>query len=91
MIKAVKIFIEVMGWLIITGIVTLCVGLLYLFLFYTHWENDTVALIVLIAGFIVGAILATKNQHQVRNNGMALKHSSNLLNSFFISLGLTDI
>lgn len=60
MIKAVKIFIEVMGWLIIAGTITLCVGVLYLCLFYTHWENDTVALIVLIAGFIIGAILATK-------------------------------
>jgi uncharacterized membrane protein YoaK (UPF0700 family) len=60
MIKAVRIFIEVMGWLIITGSVTLCAGMLYLFLFYTHWENDTVAFVVLISGFIAGAVLATK-------------------------------
>jgi uncharacterized membrane protein YoaK (UPF0700 family) len=60
MIKAVKIFIEIMGWLMITSSVTLCVGMLYLFLFYTHWENDTVAIVVLIVGFIAGAVLATK-------------------------------
>ena len=60
MVKAVKILIEIIGWIAIAGSVTLCFGLFDIFIIYTNWENDYVALAILIIGFVFGAIWATR-------------------------------
>ena len=60
MIKAIKILIEIIGWIAITASVTLCFGLIDLFIIYTYWENDYVALAILVIGFLAGVIIATR-------------------------------
>lgn len=59
MIKAIKILIEIIGWLAIAGGPTLAFGGISL-LVYSKWENEIVALSILIVGFIIGAIWATR-------------------------------
>ena len=59
MIKAIKILIEIIGWLAIAGGTTLAFGGISL-LVYSKWENEIVALSILIVGFIIGAIWATR-------------------------------
>jgi hypothetical protein len=58
-IKALKILIETIGWITIAGGTTLAFGGLS-FLVYSKWENEIVAIAILIVGFIIGAIWATK-------------------------------
>lgn len=59
MIKAFKILIEIIGWIAIAGGTTLAFGGIS-FLVYSKWENEIVAIAILIAGFIIGAIWATR-------------------------------
>ena len=59
LIKAIKILIEIIGWVTIAGGTTLAFGGIS-FLVYLKWENETIALAILITGFIIGAIWATK-------------------------------
>lgn len=59
MIKALKILIEIVGWIAIAGGITLAFGGISL-LIYLRWENEIVAVTILIAGFIIGAIWATR-------------------------------
>lgn len=59
MTKALKILIEIIGWITIAGGTTLAFGGIS-FLVYSKWENEIVALIILIVGFIIGAIWATR-------------------------------
>jgi glucose uptake protein GlcU len=59
LIKTIKILIEVVGWLAIAGGTTLGAGLISIVI-YTQWENKTIALAILIIGFIIGAIWATR-------------------------------
>jgi len=58
LIKAIKIVIEIIGWLTIAGGSTLGAGTIS-FIIYSESENRIVALAILIAGFIAGAIWAT--------------------------------
>lgn len=59
MIKAVKILIEIIGWITIVGGTTLAFGGIS-FIVYSKWENEIVALAILIFGFVIGAIWATR-------------------------------
>ncbi|MGZ3880381.1 MAG: hypothetical protein ACXVLT_09530 [Flavisolibacter sp.] len=59
MIKAIKILIEAIGWLTIAGGTTIAFGGIS-FIVYSKWENEIVALAILVFGFIVGAIWATR-------------------------------
>jgi hypothetical protein len=59
MIKAIKIFIEIIGWLAIAGGATLGIGLIAFFV-YSKWENEIIPFAILIVGFIGGAIFATR-------------------------------
>lgn len=59
MIKAIKILIEIIGWLAIAGGVTLGAGLVSLII-YSKSENKAIAFAVLIVGFLTGAIWATR-------------------------------
>lgn len=59
MIKAIKILIEIIGWLAIAGGTSLVFGGISFFI-YSKWENETIALAILIVGFIIGAIWATR-------------------------------
>jgi hypothetical protein len=59
MIKAIKILIEVIGWLAIAGCPLLGAGLISLFV-YLKWENKVFAIAILFIGFIIGAIWATR-------------------------------
>jgi hypothetical protein len=58
-IKALKILIEIIGWITIVGGTTLAFGGIS-FLVYSRWGNEIVALTILIVGFIIGAIWATR-------------------------------
>jgi hypothetical protein len=58
-IKAVKILIEIIGWITIVGGTTLAFGGIS-FIVYSKWENEIVALAILIFGFVIGAIWATR-------------------------------
>jgi len=59
LIKALKILIEIIGWITIAGGTTLAFGGVS-FIVYSKWENEMVSLAILIFGFIVGAIWATR-------------------------------
>jgi tellurite resistance protein TehA-like permease len=59
LIKAIKILVEVVGWITIAGGTTLAFGGIG-FVFYSKWENTTMAWGLLIVGFITGAIWATR-------------------------------
>ena len=59
MIKAIKILIEIIGWITIAGGTTLAFGGIS-FLIYSKWENEIVVLAILIIGFVIGAIWATR-------------------------------
>lgn len=59
MIKAIKILIEFIGWIAIAGGTTLAFGVIS-FIIYSKWENETIALAILIIGFVIGAIWATR-------------------------------
>jgi glucose uptake protein GlcU len=59
LVKAIKILIEIIGWLAIAGGTTLGAALIS-FIFYSKWGNETIALAILIVGFIIGAIWATR-------------------------------
>ena len=59
MIKALKILIEIIGWITIAGGTTLAFGGIS-FLVFSKWENEIIALAILIVGFIIGAIWATR-------------------------------
>jgi glucose uptake protein GlcU len=59
LIKAIKILIEIVGWLAIAVGTTLGAGLIS-FAIYSKWGNETIALAILIVGFIIGAIWATR-------------------------------
>lgn len=59
--KIIQIILEIIGWLSIAGGTTLGAALIS-FIVYTKWQNEagkTVAVIILIIGFIAGAIWAT--------------------------------
>jgi hypothetical protein len=58
-IKALKILIEIIGWIAIAGGTTLAFGGISL-LTYLKSENEIVAVAILIVGFIIGAIWATR-------------------------------
>jgi hypothetical protein len=58
-IKALKILIEIIGWVTIAGGTTLAFGGIS-FLIYSKRDNEIVALTILVVGFIVGAIWATR-------------------------------
>jgi len=58
-IRVIKILIEIIGWLAIAGGTTLGAGIVS-FVVYLKWENEAIALAILIVGFITGAIWATK-------------------------------
>jgi hypothetical protein len=60
--KLIEIILETIGWLQITLGVTLASGLVA-FLIYLKWDNEsgkTVSIILLLLGFIIGAIWATR-------------------------------
>ena len=57
--KAIKILIEIIGWMAIAGGTTLGFGGIS-FLVYSKWENVMAAVGILIVGFITGAIWATR-------------------------------
>lgn len=59
MIKLVEALIETLGWLFIAGGTTLGAGLIS-FLIYYQWQNETIAIAVLIIGFVIGSLWATK-------------------------------
>jgi hypothetical protein len=59
LIKGLKILIEIIGWITIAGGTTLAFGGIS-FLIYSKWENEILALIILVIGFIIGAIWATR-------------------------------
>jgi glyoxylate carboligase len=59
LIKAIKILIEIVGWLAIAVGTTLGAGLIS-FAIYTQWENKTIVLAILIIGFMIGATWATR-------------------------------
>lgn len=59
LVKTTKILIEIIGWLFIAGGTTLGAGIIS-FVVYSKWRNTTIALSILIVGFIVGAIWATR-------------------------------
>jgi glucose uptake protein GlcU len=59
LIKAIKILIEIIGWLAIAGGTTLGAGIISLIV-YSKSENEIIALTILIVGFIIGAIWATR-------------------------------
>jgi hypothetical protein len=59
MIKAIKILIEICGWLTVAACPTLIAGFISLGV-YIKWENIPVAIAILIIGFMIGAVLATK-------------------------------
>lgn len=59
MIKAIKILIEILGWLSIAVCPTIIAGLISLVI-YIKWENIPVAVTVLVIGFVIGVIWATK-------------------------------
>jgi hypothetical protein len=60
--KLIEIILETIGWLQITLGVTFASGLVA-FLIYLKWDNEsgkTVSIILLLLGFIIGAIWATR-------------------------------
>jgi len=57
--KVIKIVIEIIGWLAIAGGTTLAFGIIS-FLVYSKWENQAIAITILVIGFVVGAIWATR-------------------------------
>jgi hypothetical protein len=59
LIKAIKILIEVVGWITIAGGTTLAFGGISL-LIYSRWGNQTIALAVIIVGATMGAVWATR-------------------------------
>jgi len=59
MIKAIKILIEGIGWIAIAGGTTLAFAIVS-FLVYSKWGNETIALAILMVGFVIGAVWATK-------------------------------
>ena len=59
MIKAIQILIEIIGWITIAGGTTLAFGAIS-FIVYQKWENQIVAFSILIVGFVIGAIWATR-------------------------------
>jgi hypothetical protein len=59
LIKAIKILIEIAGWITIAGGTTFAFGGISL-LIYSKWENEILALVILVIGFIIGAIWATR-------------------------------
>ena len=59
MIKLVKILIEALGWLFIAGGTTLGAGLISFFIYY-KLENETASIAVLVIGFLIGALWATR-------------------------------
>ena len=59
MIKAIKILIQILGWLSIAVCPTIIAGLISLVI-YIKWKNIPVAVTVLVIGFVIGVIWATK-------------------------------
>ena len=59
LIRAIKILVEIIGWVVIAGGTTLAFGGVS-FLVYSKWENEPVSLAILIIGFILVAIGATR-------------------------------
>lgn len=59
MSKIIYIFLEIIGWLLIAGSVTIGFGLIAL-LIYSKTDNAKVSIAVLLIGFILGAIWATR-------------------------------
>jgi hypothetical protein len=59
LIKAIKILIEIIGWLAIICGTTLAFGAIS-FIIYSKWENEIIALVIVVVGFIIGAIWATR-------------------------------
>jgi hypothetical protein len=57
--KVIKIVIEIIGWLAIAGGTTLAFGIIS-FLVDSKWENQAIAIRILVIGFVVGAIWATR-------------------------------
>jgi hypothetical protein len=59
LVKAIKILIEIIGWITFAGGTTLAFGGIS-FLVYSKWENEIATLAVLVVGFVIGAIWATR-------------------------------
>jgi hypothetical protein len=58
-IKTIKILIEIVAWLAIAGGTTLGSRVIS-FLVYSKWKNEPTALAILVIGFIIRAIWATR-------------------------------
>jgi len=59
MIRVIRIITEILGWLAIASSPTLISGIIGL-LAYMKWENKFVTFSIVVIGFIIGAIWATK-------------------------------